>query len=81
MGCNADRYKMTQGKDSVRIRSAALLAHFTIARAAAKSHKVCLVARVLHICLILLFNDRLTFVNAVSLNLEQPPCLKWSSFG
>ena len=33
MGSNADRFKMTQGKNSVRIRSAVLLARFTIARA------------------------------------------------
>ena len=39
MGSNADRFKMTQGKDSVWIRSAALLARFTIALAAAKSQK------------------------------------------
>ena len=39
MGSNADHFKMTQGKDSVRIRSAALLAHFTIARAVAKLQK------------------------------------------
>ena len=39
MGSNADRFKMTQGKDSVQIRSAALLARFTIAQAAAKSQK------------------------------------------
>ena len=39
MGSNADRFKTTQGKDSVRIRSAALLARFTIAQVAAKSQK------------------------------------------
>ena len=71
------------GQDSVRIRSAALLARFTIARAATKSQKRTRYVLLLESSILdhfFLPCDRLTFVNTIGLNLEQPPCLKWSSF-